>query len=86
METENNRLICYEKEINYIAKQIKIMLNLDEVFVEYYPRGLLYRITFVGHPLFTFRVKIIHLEELIAKSYITILKEIIYFLIDQMEN
>ena len=80
-----NTYSYYDNEVNYIVKQIKTIFNLHAVFVEFNLKGLCYKLTFIGHPLFTFRVRIILLEELRAKSYLTILKEISNFLIDEME-
>lgn len=91
MKTENNVLICYEREMNYIAKQIKNIFRFRDVYVNFSLRDLYYTITFADSPLlenklgFLHRRKFINLEELKTKSYLTILKEICDYLIDEME-
>lgn len=77
--------LYYNNEINYIVKQIKAIFNLDAVSVELSLKNLCYKLTFIGHPLFTFRVKIILYEELRTKSYLSIIKEISNYLINEME-
>ena len=75
----------YDNEVNYIAKQIKTIFNFHAVFVEYNPKAMWYIISFVGHPLLTYRRTIINLEELRTASYLLILKRITDFLIDEMK-
>lgn len=81
----------YDNEINYIVKQIKKIFNFRTVLVNFNLRDLYYAITFIDSPLlenklgYLHRIKYISLEELRTKSYLTILKDLSNFLIEEME-
>lgn len=84
MKTENNVLICYEREINYIAKQIKMIFRLAKVEVVHDIIGNYFLITFKDHPLFDIISKRITYFELATKSYKQIIHEISKYLIGNM--
>lgn len=85
MKTENNILICYEKEMNYIAKQIKIIFCLAKVEVEHDIIGNYFLMVFKGHPLFNIASQRITHFELATKSYKQIIHEISKYLIVKMD-